>query len=95
MGDTGARPLAGGADSLSQWLVGHYLWVRLEAAVCLGVLFADFLFMGGAVFPSGLLFGLGLLSPGGWGQIFPKWPPLEEFTLIIPVTSESNVLPPQ
>ena len=52
--------------------------------------------IGGAVIPSGLLFGLGLLSTEGWGQIFPKWPSLEELTLmIIPDTSAFNVLPPQ
>ena len=30
------------------------------------VLQAACLLMGGAVFPSGLLFGLGLISPDGW-----------------------------
>ena len=40
----------------------------------LGSLFTD----GGAVIPPGLLFGLGLLSAGGWGQIVPKWPPPEK-----------------
>ena len=41
----------------------------------------------------GLLFGLGLLSPDGWGQIFQKWSPLEEHTLmIIPETFASKVL---
>ena len=45
--------------------------------------------------PPGLLFDLGLLSADGWGQIFQKWPPLEEQTLmIIPETFASNVLPP-
>ena len=52
--------------------------------------------MGGAVFLPGLLFGLGLLSAEGWGQIFTKWPCLEEFTLmIIPQTCVSKVLSPQ
>ena len=52
--------------------------------------------MGGPVFPPGLLFCLGLLNPDEWGQIFPKWPPLEEHTLlIIPETFASNVLPSQ
>ena len=41
------------------------------------------LLMGEAVIPPGLLFGLGLLRPDGWGHIFPKWPPLEEHTLVI------------
>ena len=46
--------------------------------------------------PLGLLFALGLLSPSGWGQIFPKWPPLEEHTLMnIPESFASNVLAPQ
>ena len=46
--------------------------------------------------PSGLLFGLGLLSANGWGRTFLKWPPLEELMLIIiPETFASNVLPPQ
>ena len=39
--------------------------------------------MSGAVIPPTLLFGLGLFSPNGWGQIFPKWPPLEEQILMI------------
>ena len=52
--------------------------------------------MDGAVFPPGLLFGLGLLSPDGWGQIFPKWPPLKgHMLMIIPKTFASSVLPPQ
>ena len=46
--------------------------------------------------PPGLLFHLGLLGTDEWGQIFPKWPPLEEHTLMnILVTFASNVLPPQ
>ena len=50
--------------------------------------------MGGSVFPPDLLFGLGLLSPDGWGQNFPKWPPPGEFMLlIIPETFTSNVFP--
>ena len=52
--------------------------------------------MGGAVIPSGLLFGLGYLSTDGWGQIFPKWPPLEEHRRMnIPEIFASNVLTPQ
>ena len=52
--------------------------------------------MGRAVFPPGLLFGLGLLSPDGWDQIFPKRPPLEEFRLmVLPKTFASNVVPLQ
>ena len=48
------------------------------------------------MFTSRLLFGLRLLSPDGWGQIFPKGPPLEEHMLmIIPKISASNVLPQQ
>ena len=54
------------------------------------------LLMDGAAIPFGLLFGLGLLSANWWGQIFPKWPPLEEYPLtIIPETFASNVLSPQ
>ena len=52
--------------------------------------------MGGAVIPPGLLFGLGLFSADGWGQIFPKWPPPEKHMLMnIPESSSSNVLPLQ
>jgi len=52
--------------------------------------------MVGAVISPGLLFGLGLLSADGWGQIFPKWPSLEEHMLMnIPKNFASNVLPPQ
>ena len=50
----------------------------------------------GAVFPPRLLFCLRLLNLNGWGQIFSKWPALEEFMLmIIPEICVSNVLPPQ
>jgi len=52
--------------------------------------------MVGAVFPPRLLFDLEFLGSNGWGQIFPKWPPLEELMLmIIPKTFTLNVLPPQ
>ena len=35
-------------------------------------------------------------QPWGVRSDFPKWPPLEEFTvMIIPETFSSNVLPPQ
>ena len=52
--------------------------------------------MGGAVIPLGLLFGLGLLSAHGLGQIFPQLPPLEEHMLMnIPESFASSVLPPQ
>ena len=45
--------------------------------------------------PPGLLFDLGL-SADGWGQIVPKWPPLEEHMLMnTPETSAFNVLPQQ
>lgn len=51
--------------------------------------------MGGAVIPPGL-YGLGLLSPDGWGQIFSKWPPPELRKLMnICKSFSSNVLPPQ
>ena len=43
-----------------------------------GLFRQPYLLMGGVVIPRGLLFGLGLLSPGGWGQIFPNWPSLRE-----------------
>ena len=46
--------------------------------------------------PPGSLFGLGLLSTDGQGQIFPKWAPPEKGTLLnIPKGFASNVLPPQ
>ena len=51
--------------------------------------------MGRAEIPCGL-FGLGLLSAGEWGWIFPKWPPLEEHTLMnTPDNFAPNVLPTQ
>ena len=54
------------------------------------------LLMGGAVFPPCLSFGLGLLSPDEWGQIFSKWQPSGKLMLMnIPGTTASNVLPPQ
>ena len=63
--------------------------MKLEVTLC-------HLLMGEALIPPGLLFGLGLLSADEWGQIFPKWPPLEEYTLVnIPDTFASSVLPPQ
>ena len=90
---TGACPLEGGTDSyLSGWwgfVSGCDGWVP-------GRSLGSLLLMGGAVFPPGLLFGLELLSPDGWGHIFPKWPPPREFTLmVIPETFASNVLPLQ
>ena len=39
--------------------------------------------MGRAVFPPYFLFGLGLLSPDGQGQIFPKCQLLRELTPVI------------
>ena len=78
-------------------LVGGALSLGVIRGSCvpggsLGSLFA----MGGAVVSPSLLFGLGLLSPGGQSQIFPIWSPLEEsWLMIIPETFASNVLPPQ
>ena len=41
--------------------------------------------MGGVLFSPCFLFGLGLLSTGSLGQLFPNWPPPREFTpMIIP-----------
>ena len=82
MGGTAACPLVDGAESCPSvgWAFG---WVWLEVAMCLGGLKAACLLMGGAVFPPSLLFGLGLLSPDGWGQIFPKWQPPGKLTLMI------------
>ena len=52
--------------------------------------------MDGVVFPHFLLFSLGLLSPNGWCQIFPKCQPPWELTPVnISGASSSNVLPPQ
>ena len=46
--------------------------------------------------PSRFRFGLGLLNTYGLGQIFPKYPPLEEHTMInIPERFAFNVLPSQ
>ena len=54
----------------------------------LGSLFTD----GQGWIPPGLLFGLGLLSTDGWGQIFPKWPPPEKGMLLnIPESFAFNV----
>ena len=78
--------LVGGALSLGE-IRGGYV-----PGGSLGSMSAD----GGAVIPPRLLFGLGLLGPDGWGQIFPKWPLLEEHMLmIVPKTTASNVLPLQ
>ena len=79
-------PLVGGALSLGE-IRGSCM-----PGSSLGSLF---ILMGGAVSPSGLLFGLGLLSADGWGQIFPKWPlPEEQRLMIISENFASNVLPP-
>ena len=52
--------------------------------------------MGSTLIQPGLLFGLELLSGDGWGQIFPKWPHIEEHMLMnIPKILSSNVLPSQ
>ena len=94
MGGTGACTWAGGADSYAS--AGLCLWVRLEAAVCLGGegslgnLFTD----GWGCNPTWIIVWPGLLSVYRWGQIFPKWPPLEEHKLMnISETFTSNVLP--
>ena len=80
----------------AHWWVGICLWVRLEVAVCLGRSLGSLLLMGGAEIPPGLLFGPGLLGTDGWGKIFRKWPPVEEYMLLsIPETSPSKVLLPQ
>ena len=79
-------PLVGGALSLGMIRGGCV--PRRQPCACL--------LMGRAVLSPSLLFGLGLLRSDGWGQIFPKWPPSEEFTLIfIPQNFASNVLPLQ
>ena len=67
--------MVGGALSLSEIRSG------CVPEGSLGSLFAD---VCKAVFPPGLLFGLGLLSPAVWGQIFPKRPPLVENMMMIP-----------
>ena len=85
MGGTGAWPLVCEALSLGE----------IRGCMPVGSL-GGLLLMGGAGIPPGLLFHLGLLSADGWSQIFPKWPPLEEYTLLnIPESFVSNVLPPQ
>ena len=74
---------------LSLWWKGLCFWVKLEVTLC-------HLLMGEALILPGLSFCLGLLSADEWGQIFPKWPPLEEYTLVnIPDTFASSVLPQQ
>ena len=98
MGGTGACPLVGVADSHLSGGWG-FVWVRFKVGMCLGgplgSLFADWWACDPWIFFR-FLFGLGLLSTDEWGQIFPKWPPLEEnIMMIIPKTFASNVLPPQ
>ena len=44
--------------------------------------------------PTWIIVCLGLLSTDGWGQVFLKWSPLEEDTLILE-SFASSVLPPQ
>ena len=78
-------PLVGGALSLD----------NIRGSCVLGVFLAACLMMGGAVFPPRLLVGLGILSPDGWGQIFPKRPHPEEYMLmIISESFASNSSPP-
>ena len=47
------------------------------------------------MFLPNLLFGLGLLSADGCGQMFPKWPPLEEHMLMIILETFASNVPPQ
>ena len=59
--------------------------------VTLGRLFVD----GWGYVPTWIIVDLKPLSPNGWVQIFPKWPPLEEHMLMIILeTFASNDLPP-
>ena len=79
-------PLLGGALSLGEVIGG------CVPGGSLGSLFSD----GWGVIPPGLLFGLGLLSTVGWGQIFPKWPPPEKcMPMYTPKSFASNALSPQ
>ena len=95
MGGTGTCPLVGGALFLCICWVGLCLWVRLEAAVYLGGSLGSLFTDRCGCDPPGFLFGLGLLSADGLGQIFPKWPPLEEHLLMdIPETFAYNVFLP-
>ena len=92
LGGTDTCTLGGGADS---YFSGGWSFVFSEIRGSFvpggGGSLAACLLMGGAVIPPRLLFGLQLLS-----QVFPKWPLLEEQTLMImPETFASNVLPPQ
>ena len=69
-----------------------FLWEKMSCVP--GGSLGSLLLMGEAN-PS-LLFGMGILSADGIGQIFPKRPPLVEHILRnIPQTFASNVLPPQ
>ena len=68
-------------------LVGGALSLGMIRGNCVpaGGLEAACLLVGGYVFPSYLLFVLGLLSSHGQGQIFPKWQTPGELTpMIIP-----------
>ena len=95
MWGTCAYPLVGGADSYPSGGWGLSLGIIRGGCLLggsLGSLFAD----GWDCVLTQLLFGLGIFSPDVWGQSFPKWPPLAEFTvIIIPKTFASSVLPPQ
>ena len=89
MGETSACPLVGGADSIP--LVGGALSLGVIRVPwkSLGSLFAD----GWSYVPTQFVC-LGVSQPL-W-MIFQKWPPVEEFTLmIIPKTFASNIPPPQ
>ena len=80
---------------LSLWWVEHCLWGILEAAVCLGLFRKPFYWWVGLWSHLDYCLARGF-SADGWGQIFPKWPLLEEHTLKnIPQSIAFNVLPPQ
>ena len=75
----------------AHWLVGLIPLPLVGRALSLfeirggceaGILSAVCSVMGGAVITPGLLFALGLLNADGWGQIFPKWPPLKQHMLM-------------
>ena len=95
MGGTGACPLVGGADLypsggwafVSEWDYRQLQWGGPPGS--LGSLFAD----GWGCVPTCLLFGLGLLSPDGWGQIFTNSRGVH--TDVYSRDFASSVLPPQ
>ena len=74
---------------MRNWCLPTGRWGEIRGGCVPGGSFGSLL-RGGPVIPPGSLFGLGFHMADGWGQIFPKCPPPEKYTLM----NSPRALPP-